>query len=160
MNSDDRTDTDSRRKNRFQTFKVAIARFDDFPATMEANNLRLAGERAKHQYDPLVFFHMRDCFHTAAGQVEISNRSCVDGSERFAVFRRTVDVTFSRKWCGRHKKHPLCRKPISQFIVDRLVNFTHSGSPRSETRTNVTMVTAQPGRNQNRRAWRSALRTR
>src|SRR5580704_2981547 len=99
-------------ENRSELFELWVFGFDDFPATMEANNLRRAGERAKHQDDALVFFHMRDCFHTAAGQVEISNRSFIDDSEGFAVFRRTVHMTFSRKRCGRDKKHPLRRKPI------------------------------------------------
>src|SRR5260370_14711792 len=107
MNSDDRADTGSRRKNRFQSFKVAIPWLDDFPATMEPSNLRSDGECAKHQDDSFVFFQVSDCFHTATGQVKISNRSFVDDSEGFAVFRRTVHVTFSRKRCGRHKKHPL-----------------------------------------------------
>ena len=92
---------------------------------MEANNLRRAGERAKHQDDSFIFFHVSDCFHTAAGQVEIGNRSLVDDSEGLTVFGRTVDVTFPRKRCGRHKKNLLCRKPLSQFFVDQLVDFTH-----------------------------------
>src|ERR1700756_4571829 len=137
MYFDDRADTGTRRKNRFQSLEVAIPWLNDFPAAMEANNLRSAGECAKHQDDSFVFFQVSDRFHTATGQVEISNRLFVDDSEGFAIFRRTVHVTFSRKRGGRHKKHLLCRKPISHFFVDRFVNFAHSESRDQKSATSA-----------------------
>ena len=53
---------------------------------VEANDLWGSGERAKHQDDSFVFFHVRDGLDAAASQVQIDDCSFIDDSEGFAVF--------------------------------------------------------------------------
>ena len=56
-------------------------RFNDFALAMYPDDIWRTAESAEHQNDATIFFEVRDCFDTAAGQVEINNGSFVKNLE-------------------------------------------------------------------------------
>ena len=120
---------------REESVEARVACHHHRAATVEAQDLRRALERAEHDHDASVFAQVRERLGAAPEHVEVRDGLGPGHAQRpDRALRRQVHVTAGGERRGPDEEERLLRDPCAEVLVDDLVDLSHRRSLAPEPR--------------------------